>query len=195
MIYTSFVSKNTEYEKVVKKYLIPSLEKLNLRYYIDYIEDRGSWINNVKYKPEFIKKMLIKHKEPIISLDADATVEKYPELFSNLSNEVDIAVHYLDWKTWYQRGNKKELLGGTIYFNYSKKVLDLVEYWIYKQKEVNNWSQKVLEDIIKDRKDLTVYKLPLEYCYIKNLPNGKEPFIKLSPVILHHQVSRDLRNK
>ena len=115
MIYVSFVSKNTVYEEVVNKYLIPSFKRWNLRYDIDYIENRGSWAKNIYYKPEFINKMLRKHKEPIVSLDADATIEKFPELFDKLPDNIDLAAHYLDWKTWYGKGNKKELLGGTLY--------------------------------------------------------------------------------
>ncbi|KKL83633.1 hypothetical protein LCGC14_1972810, partial [marine sediment metagenome] len=49
MIYVSFVSKNTKYEEVIKKYLIPSLIKWNLPYDIEYIENKGSWRNNVLY--------------------------------------------------------------------------------------------------------------------------------------------------
>jgi len=195
MIYVSFVSKNTVYEKVAEQYLIPSLKKWNLRYDIDYIENRGSWAENVYYKPEFINKMLRKHKEPIVSLDADATIEKFPELFERLPNNIDLAAHYLDWHSWYGKGNKQELLGGTLYFNYNEKILNMVNDWMIAQKKIKQYAQKVLAKMLEEHKNINIYKLPLEYCYIKNLPDGREPLIKLDPTILHHQVSRELKHK
>lgn len=210
MIYVSFVSKNTPYEEVINRYLIPSLKKWNLSYDIDYIENRGSWKANVLYKPLFIKKMLLKHKQSIVSLDADASIEQYPYLFKTLDCCIkpdinnpnicypafDIGAHWLDWDSWYGHANgKKELLGGTLYFNYNDKVLNLIDKWIKQHKSHNNLPQRLLEQIIKKSININIYELPLEYCYIATLPNGKEPLIKLNPVILHHQVSRKLRNK
>ncbi len=193
MIYVSFVSKNTSYEEVANRYLIPSLKKWNLSYDIDYIEDKGSWTANILYKPQFIKKMLLKHKQPIVSLDADASIKQYPYLFEKLKN-YDISAHWLDWNSWYgKQDGKKEFLGGTLYFNYNEKVLKLVNKWIENHKINPHLPQSILGKIIKESKDIKFYKLPLEYCYIKTLPNGKEPLVKLSPIILHHQVSRKYR--
>lgn len=179
--------------KVVEELLIPSLTKWNLRYDIDYIEDRGSWVKNIYYKPEFINKMLHKHKEPIVSLDADATIEKFPELFSRLSDDIDLAAHYLDWHSWYGKGDKKELLGGTLYFNYNEKVLNMVNDWMITQKNTEQWAQAVLAKTLEVHKDIKIYELPLSYCYIKTLPQGEEPLVKLDPIILHHQVSREFK--
>ena len=195
MIYVSFCSKNTSYEKVINRYLIPSLKRFNLNYDIDYIENKGSWRANVLYKPLFIKKMLLKHKQSIVSLDADASIEQYPHLFEKLK-AYDMGAHWLDWNSWYgKRDGKKEFLGGTLYFNYNERVLKLVDKWIENHKINPCLPQKVLGKTIKETKDIKIYELPLEYSYIETLPNGKEPLIKLDPVILHHQVSRKYRNK
>lgn len=195
MIYVSFVTKNTPYEQIVEDCLIPSLKRWDLRYYVDYVENKGSWAKNILYKPEFIYKMLTKYKEPIVSLDADATIEQFPELFGRIPNEYDIAVHYLDWKTWYGKGNIKELLGGTIYFDYNEKVLNMVNDWIMVQKNLGTYPQKVLSNLLEENKNIKIYTLPLSYCYIKTLPRGGEPLVKLNPVILHHQCSRKYKNK
>ena len=61
-IITSFVSLNTPYEKVAQNFLIPSLKHFNLSYDIEYFENKGSWIENIQYKPQFCKKLLLKHK-------------------------------------------------------------------------------------------------------------------------------------
>jgi len=188
-IIVSFVTKNTPYAEVVKKYLIPSLKRWKLRYDIDYIDDRGSWAENVYYKPEFINKMLRKHQAPIVSLDADASIEQFPSLFNKFPANIDVAAHYLDWKTWYGKGDKKELLGGTLYFNYNTKVLNMVSKWMEIQKEAPRMAQRVLESLLKDT-SLEIYELPLSYCYIKSRPGDKPPLVLLNPTILHHQVSR-----
>jgi len=190
MIYVSFVTRNSPYMKVVEEYLIPSLKKWNLKYDIDYIDNRGSWAENVYYKPEFINKMLNKHQQPIVSLDADASIEQYPSLFASLPLNIDVAAHYLDWKTWYGKGDRKELLGGTLYFNYNANVLNMVSKWMDIQKEAPRMAQRVLEDTLRQNKGIKVYELPLSYCYIKSRPGDKPPLVLLNPVILHHQVSR-----
>ena len=193
MIYVSFVSKNSPYEKVVEDYLIPTLKKFNLKYDIDYIGNRGSWIANIQYKPEFIRKMLLKHKQSIISLDADATIEKNPILFETIQ-DYDIAVHYLDWRTWYKKSyDKLELLGGTQYFAYNEKVLSLIEEWIRRQQTKVQWAQQVFQQLIFERREeLKLYQLPISYCFIENDRHKEE---QKDAVILHHQVSRKYRNR
>jgi len=195
MKYVSFASKDSPYVQVVKEYLIPSLKKWNLTYDIDYMEDKGSWEANIQYKPLFIKQMLLKHKESIVSLDADATVERYPELFDKLK-EYDIAYHELDWyKFWKnQEGNsKREVLGGTIYFNYNEKILQFIEEWIIEQKKNGGWAQRNMQKVLERWKDkLNVYILPIEYCAIVKGRDKVPNFIK-NPCIIHHQISRRLR--
>jgi hypothetical protein len=61
--------------------------------------------------------------------------------------------------------------------------------WYIKAQKKDMWEQKVLEQIITNH-NVKLYPLPLEYCYIKTLPDGREPHIKVEPVILHHQASR-----
>ena len=192
MIYVSFVSKNTPYEQVANELLIPTLKKFNLPYDIDYMEHRGSWINNVQHKPIFLKNMLLKHKCPIVSLDADATIEKNPVLFETLT-DYDMAFHYLDWRMWYRKNyDKKELLGGTMYLNYNDKVLKFLDRWIIKQSEKIEYAQKVLQPLILNNTDLKIYELPLTYCFINC---ARFPKIKKEAVIIHHQKSRQYRKR
>lgn len=192
MIYVSFVSKNSPYETVINNYLLPSLKKFNLIYYIDYVENKGSWLANIQYKPQFLKNMLLKFKCPIISLDADAIIEKNPELFQTIQ-DYDFACHFLDWKMWYKKTyDRKELLGGTIYLNYNEKVLNFLDKWIAKQKENLQYPQKILEKLIKEEKELKIYELPLTYCFIEC---SRFPEIRQEVVISHHQKSRIYRKK
>ena len=189
--YVSFVSKNSPYTKVVEDFLLPTLKKWNLSYDIDYIENKGSWINNIQYKPQFLKNMLLKHKCPIVSLDADATIEKNPILFETLQ-DYDIGAYYLDWRTWYNKTyDKKELLGGTLYFNYNEKILNFLDQWIVAQSKQVQYAQKVLQELIQNSSDIKIYELPLTYCFIDC---NRFSEIKKQAVIIHHQISRKLRN-
>jgi hypothetical protein len=199
MLIVSFVTKNTDYEKTVKKYLIDSCEKFNLSYDIDYIEDKGSWNKNILYKSEFLKKMLLKHKQPIVSLDSDARILKYPHLFEEM-NDYDIGVHTLDWGAqWHKpHSDKKEVLGGTLYFTYNDKVLSFLNEWITITKTELGFPQKTLQKLLKENKNnLKVYPIPYSYSTILTHKNTI-PEHMINPnevVILHYQISRILKRK
>ena len=189
MIYISYYTEGI-YEEVMNKYLLPSLKKWKLKYDIQCLPSLGSWSPNVALKPKFILDMLNKHNEDIVFLDADATIESFPDLFATLSANINVAAHYLDWKTWYGKGNKKELLTGTLFLQNTPAVKRLCEEWYETAKKTNRWEQAVLADILKTKPNIKVYELPLSYCYIKSRPGNKQPLVLLNPVILHHQCSR-----
>lgn len=202
MIYVSYYTKDTPYEKVIQTYLIPSLKRWNLKYDIKAIKNQGSWQANTHFKAKFIKKMLLKHKQAIIFLDADATIEKYPKLFNILNreySEIDIGLHYLDWYKFWRRVNgqkKKEALSGTLYLNYNKKVLQFLDEWIEENNRNFAWEQKNMQWILRTwKKKLKIYNLPPEYCCII-LFNGNLPkhYLTEKPVIVHHQVSRKYKH-
>jgi len=192
----SFYTQDSVYKDVLNKYLIASLNKLNKRIPFEAIEAENfhHWGKNVAQKPLIISQLLDEGLDNIVFLDADATVEQYPQLFHEIPNEYDIAFHYLDWDTWYQNNSHvKELLTGTMYFRNNEKVRKLCAEWYAKAEDGSEWEQQILEKIIK-KYDLKIYELPLEYIYIKTLPQGIEPNVKIeNPVIIHHQVSRQLK--
>lgn len=201
MIYISYYTKNTPYEKVMKEHLLPSLKRWNLKYDIGVINSLGNWQKNTHYKASFIKKMLLKHKEPIVFLDADATIEDYPMLLmvGDLYCNYDIAYHNLDWYLFWrkQSGQKKrEVLSGTLYLRYNKKVLEFLDAWIEENNKNTTWEQRNMQWVLRSwKKKLEIYNLPPEYCCII-LPNGQIPYyyLKEKPIILHHQVSRKYKN-
>lgn len=199
----TFYTIDTPYEQVFKDYLLPSVMNLFYEYEVKWkvsaIENKGSWNKNVAQKPLVILKMLeemnniYNNDKALVFLDADSSVDKYPRLFNEIPNDVDIALHYLDWATWYQNGiNRKELLTGTMFFRNNQKVRDLVKEWYEQALKTDVWEQQVLERLLP-KTDLVVYELPVEYCYIKSMPNGSAPHVKCEPVISHNQVSRKLK--
>jgi len=176
----SYYTRNTGYEAEAK-HLIESLERFNLPYEIEVIDSLGSWRKNTQYKAIFIRKMMAKHDENVVFLDADSVVRKYPELFDTI--EADFAVHYY-------RG--KQLASGTMYFANCPIVEALVDSWIEANKQnPNTLDQQTLQDLLKNGwKNLQVLVLPPEYCKIFDLMAD----IK-DPVIEHFQASRRLKEE
>ena len=196
VIYISYATKNTPYIEVLNQYLIPTLQKFNLPYDIAYPDSRGNWKNNTHMKAEIIKEMLLKHKQSIVFLDADATIERYPEIFDTLQ-DYDIGVHYFDYKRFWhgQLGGELEVLSGTLYLNYNDKILSLINDWIVQNKIDSHWEQKNLQKVLKLKEnELRIFPLPIEYIAIVK-PTYKPPSFIKEPVILHHQASRLYKNK
>jgi len=196
-IIVSYATKDTPYEDVLDKYLLASVRKLSLPYYVDIVPDLGDWYKNTAFKPRFIMDCLRKFKEDIVFLDADATVEQYPQLFHDIPEEYDMALHYLDWKAWYHQPSIIfEALSGTLYLRNNNRIADMVTKWAESARASQEWEQKALAKVLKENPEVIVYSLPLDYCYIKTLPKGQDPFVKIDqPVILHHQVSRYLKRR
>ena len=197
MIFISYYTLG-DYEKVFKEKLLPSFVKWNLPYDIEVLDDIKNWQVATHYKAEFCKKMLLKHKQAVLFLDVDVTIEKYPKLIRKL-NKYDIALHYLDWYKFWRKveGQKKrEALSGTLYLNYNEKVLQFLDKWIEENNKNTAWEQRNMQWVLRSwKKKLKIYELPAEYCTII-LPNGQLPehYLTGKPVILHHQVSRKLKN-
>lgn len=198
-IVVSFYTDHTVYEGVMENYLKPSLEKFQLPHVIYKHESLGSWNKNVTLKPYSIKLAFEQYNCDVVFLDADAVIERRPDLFYDLPQEFDIAAHYLDWNSHYgysETPPRKELLSGTIYLRNNAKVKALVNDWYYTSQLTTIWEQKVLESCIKkNESEYKIYSLPLEYIWLKSLPDGREPLEKLDgPVVISHaQVSRQLK--
>lgn len=190
----SYYTEHTPYEQVAKDFIIPSCKKWNLDCDIQGIEDKGSWSANTAMKSSFIKEMLLKYKEPVTFLDADAKIVQFPYLLFQIKPYVDLAFHHFNWyghwRNDWNNNSKIELLSGTMYWNYNKKILQLLDKWICKVNEnIHKWEQKVLEEIVYTRKDLTIANLPAEYCCVLMQDNSIPNYIK-DPVIIHMQASR-----
>jgi hypothetical protein len=192
----SFYTLNTPYEKVFYEYLWPTIHKFKLDWVTTGYHSENSWNKNTSLKPGFILNSFQTNYNPelnrFVFLDADATIEQYPQLFHEIPEEYDIACHYLDWSTWYPNGqHKKELLSGTMYLRDSKAVRELVTEWDKRAKASTRWEQNILQELLLERPEIKVYDLPLQYCYIKTLPSGHAPLVQCDNIVItHHQVSR-----
>lgn len=168
------------YEEESKR-LKESLCRLGLFYEIKVIESLGSWNKNCNYKPFFIKEMILKHRLPVLYVDADAVFHKFPELISKI--DADFGVHYF---------NNIQLAGGTLYFNKTAAALTLLDNWIEKNRlNPKALDQQNLQEIIEMpcwRNRLKIFYLPVEYYKVFDLSKNVK-----DPVIEHFQASRRLR--
>jgi len=198
MIFVGYYTRLTPYQIVMSTKLLPSLEKWNLDYDIEGIDDRGNWFANTSYKAEFILNMLNKHKQDVCFLDADATIEKFPELLFKIPQKYDFACHFLDWYLHWrnQRGHaNRELLSGTMVFRYNPKVLALMEIYIEEcRKHPMVWEQKILQGVLAKDKNVKILNLPASYCAVVKFDNKVPDYIE-EPVIIHWQASRKYKKK
>lgn len=196
---TSYYTENTPYEFVFRSYLGASLSQYDkIPVYIEKIATKGSWLQNTAYKPQLCLNALEKFPDlNVVFLDSDATILTYPKLFEEIPEEYDIALHYLDWASWYKNGTSvKEALSGTLWLRNNEKIKELVKEWLSRSTSSKLWEQKCLAQILESRKDIKIYNLPLDYCFINTLPNGNKPFVSSeNAVILHHQASRRYRRQ
>lgn len=183
----SYYTRNTSYELEAKK-LMESLEKLGLPYEIEAIDSLGSWQKNTHYKAIFIRKMMEKHDEDVVFLDADCVVRRYPDLFDEINAheyEAGLAVHYY---------KGKQLASGTMFFANCPGVQALVDSWIEEnEKNPDVLEQKNLQNVLEsgwEKTLLSILRLPPEYCKIFDLMAD----IK-DPVIEHFQASRRLKEE
>ena len=172
----AFYTVGTKYEELVEKFQL-SAENNGIKPYIKSYEPQGSWVLNCGLKPEFIKHCLEKFKEPILYVDIDATFE----------NSIDEGVFSGDICIFKLRD--KEILSGTIYLDYNNDVLEFVNQWVVNQKEnETTWDQRTLAATIMNT-NIEVGKLPATYIKIFDIMKDVK-----NEVILHHQMSRQLKN-
>lgn len=197
----SYATKNTPYMEEINKYLIPSLKRFNLDYTIEYPDDKGDWQKNTGYKSTFILNMLNKYKHPLVFVDADAEFLKYPELFDKIDRSYDLGVHFLDWGWfWHKTENygRRDLLSGTMYIPYKEKTINFIKKCIDGiAKNPNVWEQKIIQKVLDKEINMKIYELPLSYITFPR-HDGKIPehcIKKEDIVILHHQASRNLKNR
>jgi hypothetical protein len=179
----SYYTKNTGYEGEVQR-LIESLDKFELPYEIEGIETLGSWVNNVHYNHELILKKMEEHPgKDLVSLDADAVVNKYPALFDTI--QCDFAAHLHEWK------HGRELFCSTMYIANNEKMRMFFIDCIHRHTRFpHERQQPCVQATLKEwGDDLMFMNLPPQYANIFDLVNVK------FPVITQYQASRRFKKE
>lgn len=183
-VFISHYTINTPYQDIIEKLRV-SLDTWDLDYEFTGIESLGSWRYNSNYCATQVDDMLKKFQpRPILRLDADAIVQRYPEKFIDANFNADVAGCIFENSRLVRTG---EFLGGTIYFGNTEKSRKLASDWVVAcdiRKDYRNGD--LLYALIKKTKGLNFVKLPLSYCKIFDFKNmGNSP-----AVIEHFQASR-----
>lgn len=198
LLFITYYTKNTIYEKAFKEILEPSLKKFHLHYIYFPIESSGNWYNNAYLKPQIIlNAMETNLNHNIVWCDSDSEFKNYPSKFNEISDNYDIGLIWLKWIEHYgRRGdeNIKEMLDGTIWLNNSKKMRSFVRKWKESTTDKQLNHQKPLSQMLVNNKDINVYQLSRDYSYILTTPQNKPPAKCLSnPIIVHYQLSRQAK--
>lgn len=119
-IYIGFYTKNTPYEEEAIQ-MSKTVEKHNLKCKLYGIDSCRSWLKNAMQKPKIILQALEEFKQPIVYLDADARVEKYPSLFENIKEDFGVNIRLKGGVSFFTC---------TMFFNYNKNCIELLHNWI-----------------------------------------------------------------
>ncbi len=181
-IFASYYTKKTGYEKQIEE-LKTTLRRFNMESDIRGIGDLGDWYKNTYYKSQFVVQTMKRHPDrSIVFVDADAKIRRTPVLFNDY--KYDFAFHLY---------NKKELLGGTLYFKNSKGGRYMADQWlkIDKEKLTTLMPQKNLHTVFNRCKDRIKWDtFPIEYCMIFDCrARGR-----VRPVVEHFQLSRKYKD-
>lgn len=167
-VITSFYTPDWEYPMFAEQ-LSHDCEHLGLEHCIVQKQSNSDYAKNCNIKPFFIREMLEKFRRPILWMDVDGSIVSMPNLF--FTDEIlnyDIAANR-------GRSNREKIHVGSIWFNYTKTTLALV----------NDWCEKVtaggvddgqFNGIWKKYKDtIRFYELPQNYFVILKSLNSVAP--------------------
>lgn len=183
--------------------LRPSLERFDLSHDLHFVTDKGSWAANCHRKPAFLRAMLLRHKGPIVWIDADARMRQRPDVLLEMAatRHADIGVH-----DYGLSGGRSEILSGTIYLDDTAAAHALLDAWQDKcAQKPGAYDQQALQWALEqwEERDATgplrVASLPAEYTFIFDI--FRSDFYKRNhpnvgpPVIEHMQHSRVVRAK
>jgi hypothetical protein len=183
-IIISMFTKDTPYEIEVEK-LRNSLNHFNIRYDIVGINGVGNWVKNTQLKTLIIKDAINKYNIPIVWIDADAELLKYPDFFHNVDGEI----------SYYKFEKYNDILTGTLYFDNTDNCKKVIDDWI----TINNSNDipdaknffYVINKIQRSGNiQLKYIPLPVEYISI----SGNDLVNSDDPIIIHNSKSKSFKN-
>lgn len=109
-----------------------SCKRFSIIFDIETVPSAGDFNANNNRKPVFLLDALMTHRQPVVWLDADCEIKKYPSLFDSFGG--DFASY--NWCADPQNTNglpfNTNLLrcsGGVLWFNYSAPAFELLVRW------------------------------------------------------------------
>ena len=183
------------YELTYEKHIKASINSLKLYLYhshhrIDRLLNR-SWVSRTNLKPGIILHELQKGNTVLyIDSDAKITSREVINIDALIPPEYIAACHFLDWDKWAGGcSGVIEPLTGTLFFR--PTAIPIVQAWCELAHNSNEPDGKTFA-IVAQPDNKSIYHLPIEWCYINNLPNGNKGKIPCyKPLIIHYQQSRN----
>jgi hypothetical protein len=160
-----------------------SLRDFGLESDIECLPDAGSWKACACAKSSFVLRKMQEHPgRPLLWLDADATVERFPAELAGPT--CDMAVHYR---------NGTELLSSTVYFGATPGAREIAARWahncrVYPDRKLGD--QENLQDAA-DEERYRILRLPADYACIHDTMRHQSS----DPVVLQWQASRTGRRR
>ena len=178
VLFISFYTFDGKYPELAKK-LTKSLNKFDLKSHILKLQNSfKTWEEGTHFKSKFILQCLLKFRKPVVWMDIDTEIWRYPEL---LFGDHDFAIynwladknHHLDGKIIFDPKTKLLLCsGGVQKYAYTAPAIHILINWIGKIEEIKN--KKVGDDPILDQAfnegkfDLKTLWLPKTYNRMEN---------------------------
>lgn len=173
----SFFTQDWEYPQHAKR-LEKECRDLDIDLYVKELESTGSYRANCGKKPMFIMSCLEKFRRPVLWLDVDASIMRYPsELLSDTVLCYDIAAIR-------KKPNLDHWYVGSIWFNHTEHTLRFVDAWC---KNSNGFADDgAFQDTYPNHPHLRIKELDPAIHVVKSrtttLPNDRVCFV--------HRISR-----
>ncbi|MBS3921528.1 MAG: hypothetical protein KGZ37_00060 [Nitrosarchaeum sp.] len=185
----SFYTKHTPYEKEAVEF-IASCERYGVDYEVEAIDSLGAWDRNCAFKPTFILKKLQEKKRAILWVDIDG---RFVAPFHGIDLEdCDLALRV---NAHLPEGDDSRFYTGTIYCNYTKTTIRLLEAWVHTShqlfhthKRAELWDQQILRQIFPKHSEVHFRALPWRFAKIFDL--DADVIFENKTVIEHRQASR-----
>jgi len=178
----SFYTNDWKYPQHAKR-LKTECQLLKINNVIEELSSTGSYLKNTCLKPKFILDKLNEIKAPVLWVDVDGSILKYPSFFEDLEG-FDFAARLMPderKRTWHV---------GTMWFNYTPQMIEFIEHWIDNTGKLSD--ESALDKTWKDWGYLINDKnIPEEYFYIEQ--KGKHT--PKDTVILHRISSGEVKKK
>jgi hypothetical protein len=112
------------------------------------VEPRGDWHYNCMLKGHVVREMMEKYQgRPILYLDADSRVRRYPTLFDNYA--VDFAYCTFDWDNIPGTGRRgKEVSSAVMYIRRTPATIELINRWCDANERNIRDGQRVFDQVV-----------------------------------------------
>lgn len=151
----SFYTQEWHYKKYATE-LMASCDRLNIPHLIKELPSTGCYMDNTKLKPNFIKDCLLELKSPIVWIDCDSHLMKYPHAFDCMPEDIVLAAKRKPGKnvmTWY---------AAVLWFQFCPDAISFIDRWIAEQEDTNGGDHTAMERAWRAG-PVKAYELPEDY--------------------------------